>query len=68
MQENQDRLEVNGTHQLLSMLMLIYLVKAGLPLRKKHTISFSGKDTGIEMNAKKTKQVYVHVSSPDCRV
>jgi hypothetical protein len=58
-QENNEGLELNGTHQLL-----VCANNDNLLGQNTRTVSDASKEVGLEVNAKK---LYVHASSPDYR-
>jgi hypothetical protein len=66
-QENQVRLKLNGTHQLLAYADDVNLLGDNIDTIYKNTETLidASKEVGLEINVDKTK--YVAISSPECR-
>jgi hypothetical protein len=62
-------LKLHGTHQLLVYADDVNLLGDNIDTIKKNTGTSieASKAVGLEVNAEKTKYVYVAVSSPECR-
>jgi hypothetical protein len=61
-QINQDGLKLNGTHQLLLMLMLVNILGGIVHTIKKNkeALVFASKETGLEVNADKTQYMVMY--------
>jgi hypothetical protein len=66
-QENQGRLKLNRTHQLLTYADDVNLLGDNIDTIEKNaeTLIDASKEVGLEINVEKTK--YVAISSPECR-